>query len=107
MDVRWLRVLYAIEFFVALAGVFLAWTEIGGPAHLDLIDWPWKFVLGVGLPVILVLGTHQAVADRWRSAVLCLGLALLWVAAMGAVTYYYHLHEEELTPDENVETRRT
>ena len=65
---------------------------------------PWydKFVLSVALALVTVLGTAAAVSHErgWNgTTIACLVIAVLIVCAMGAVTYYYHLHEDDETPD--------
>ncbi len=104
------RILYAIEFFAALTAVFIAWSQIGGQGHLDIIPWYWMLGLGVGISMALVLATRASVGSRkgWSAAVVAwLVAALLLATVMGLVTYYYHLHEsdEELDPEFN--TQRT
>jgi len=91
-----IRLAYVVEFLAALMVVLFTWGELGGPEHTDLIPWYWKF----GLSVCLCLGIVQATRSmveaetawnprslRWLAAVLALA------AAMGFLTYHYHLQE--------------
>ena len=64
------------------------------------MPWYEKFVLIVALALVTVLGTAAAVAREraWNgTAIAYLLMAILILCAMGAVTYYYHLHEDEET----------
>jgi hypothetical protein len=68
------------------------------------MPWYAKLVLSVSLSLITVLGTMAAVADEraWNTkSILCLVAALFIAAGMGVLTYYYHLHEEDDTQDED------
>ena len=61
---------------------------------------PWYAKLGfaLGLALSMVMGTSAAVSHEhaWNAkTIACLLLALLFIAGMGATTYYYHLHENE------------
>ena len=91
-----IRLAYVVEFLAALMVALFTWGELGGPEHTDLIPWYWKF----GLSVCLCLGIVQATRSmveaeaawnsrsfRWLLAVLALA------AAMGFLTYHYHLRE--------------
>jgi hypothetical protein len=96
------RLAYICEFLLALLAISVLWPQVGGQGHLDLMPWYAKLVLMVALALAIVLGTVAAVSREhaWnRSAVACLVIAILIVCAMGAVTYYYHLHEDDEAPD--------
>jgi heme/copper-type cytochrome/quinol oxidase subunit 3 len=98
MPLNWLRLAYAFEFLLALIATLSLWSQVGGQGHLDLMPWYTKLVLTVGLGVAVVGGTAAAVAGErtWNAktaAYLLLGLSL--AAVMGAVTYYYHVHEND------------
>ena len=93
-----LRIAYVCEFLLALLTISVAWGQVGGQDHLDLLPWYDKFVLLFALALTVVLGTAAAVSREpaWNgTTMICLTLALLLVFAMGALTYYYHLHEDE------------
>jgi len=91
-----LRLLYALEFLIALIATFTVWSQVGGQGHLDLMAWYWKLGLGTSIAFATVKATAAAVAGkrtwngrtlRWISIILALSLAC------GAVTYYYHVTE--------------
>jgi hypothetical protein len=99
-----LRLLYALEFLIALIATYTVWSQVGGQGHLDIMAWYWKLFLGVGISLATVKATAAAVGDkrtwnrrtlRWISIIVLLGLAC------GTVTYYYHLNEP---PDEEEES---
>lgn len=101
-----LRLLYAIEFLLALIAAYTAWSQIGGQGSLDAMPWYWKAGLGTGLSFAAVKATAAAVAGprawnsrtlRWLSIILALSLAC------GAVTYYYH-PADQLPEDEESTT---
>ncbi len=93
-----LRLVYICEFLLAMLTISAIWGQIGGQGHLDIMPWYDKLVLIVSLALVTVLGTVAAVSREkaWNSISLtCLMAAVLIVCAMGALTYYYHLHEDE------------
>ena len=93
----WLRLAYAVEFLVALIAILNVWSEIGGQGHLDLMPWYIKLVCILGLAWCCVRFTASIVEQSkvWtgRTVAWFAGI-LLFGVAMGAITYYYHLHEE-------------
>lgn len=104
MTSQLLRLVYAVEFLVALVAIFTAWSEIGGQAVLDLMHWGWK----LGLSLILaasVVGFSAAIATeerlwtlrsaRWLTAV------LLCLAGIVVVTYYYALQVDNSEGDDS------
>jgi len=96
------RLAYICEFLLALLAISVVWGQVGGQGHLDLMPWYDKFVLSVTLALVTVLGTAAAVSHEraWNgTSIACLVIAILIACAMGAVTYYYHVHEDEETPD--------
>jgi len=91
-----LRLAYMSEFLLALVSIQELWSQVGGQGHLDLMPWYVKLLLVVGLALATVAGTAAAVGHErvWNAKTLaCLLIALLLAAGMGAVTYYYHVHE--------------
>lgn len=96
----WLRLAYAVEFFIALIAIISVWSEIGGESHLDLMPWYVKLGCIVGLAWCCVRFTANIVEQQkvwtWRALAWFAAIVLLCIA-MGATTYYYHLHEQ---PDE-------
>lgn len=93
-----LRIAFVCEFLLALLTISVAWGQVGGQDHLDIMPWYDKFVLMFALALTIVLGTVAAVSREraWSgTAIVCLVVALLIMCTMGAVTYYYHLHEDQ------------
>lgn len=104
MTPKHLRFIYVFEFLIAVIAIFTAWSEVGGQAALDLMQWGWKFGLGLGLAAAIVGYTAAVVSSesiwslrtsRW------LALTLVLLLGMGVVTYYYYLQED--TGDTNDE----
>jgi Ni/Fe-hydrogenase subunit HybB-like protein len=86
------------EFLLAVVSVLTLWSQAGGQGHLDLMPWYTKLGLTLALALITVAGTVSAVSHEraWNAKTLaCLVLALLIATGMAAVTYYYHLHEND------------
>ncbi|MGD0619422.1 MAG: hypothetical protein ABSB67_17385 [Bryobacteraceae bacterium] len=91
-----LRVGLAIEFLVALIAVTVTWEEIGGQGHLDLMPWYVKLILIGGFCWSFVrFSAALARPGKWRNrrSVGWLAALIVLAAAMGLITYYYHLHE--------------
>ena len=98
MPPYFLRLGYMLEFLVALLAVTDAWSQIGGQNHLDDMVWYAKFLLIVGLALAITMGTAAAVShERVFNAktIACLLIALAIIGAMGAATYYVHIHEND------------
>lgn len=104
MTQRFLRVVYAFEFLVAVIAIFTAWSEIGGQDALDLMHWGWKLGLSVALAFAMVAYTAAlAAADSiWtlRSA-RWLTIMVVLMLVIGVVTYYYALQVDTSESDEN------
>ena len=105
-----LRLLYAIEFLIALIATYTIWSQVGGQYHLDLMAWYWKLGLGAGVAFAAVKATAAAVAGqrawnsrtfKWISLIIALSLAC------GAVTYYYHLTEPPADEEDQEDTAPT
>jgi hypothetical protein len=110
MNPSWLRLIYTLEFLVALIAVFTGWSQIGVQGHLDLIPWYWKAILGIGMSWTIVRATAAAIEHRraWNARCIAWLLAtLLFAAAMGIVTYYAHLHENDDEEDNTDNTTLT
>jgi cytochrome bd-type quinol oxidase subunit 2 len=93
-----LRIAYVCEFLLALLAITVVWGQVGGQDHLDLMPWYDKLVLTFALALVTVLGTVASVSREkaWNwTAIVCLAIAILIACAMGAVTYYYHVHEDD------------
>jgi heme/copper-type cytochrome/quinol oxidase subunit 3 len=96
MDSRFLRIAYAVQFVVTMMAVFEVWGQVGGQSHVDLMPWYAKLLLAVGVSLAGVKATAAAVEhDKLRNkrTVFWLSAALALMIAMGALTYYEHLHE--------------
>ncbi len=93
MALRLLRVVYAIEFLMALVAVLEVWREVGGQSHLDLMPWFFKFFLACGLAGAIVKLTAVSLAEGGRRTWLWGAIVALFLIAAGLITYYYHLNE--------------
>lgn len=103
-----LRLLYAIEFLIALIATYTAWSQVGGQYHLDLMAWYWKLFLGVGISFAAVKATDAAVkgARGWNARTLkWISVILALMLACAVVTYYYHMTEPP--PDEEDQSDTT
>jgi hypothetical protein len=104
MTPRFVRLVYAFEFLVALVAIFTAWSEIGGQAALDLMYWAWKLGLGFSLAASIVAFTAAMIAEEsaWtlRSA-RWLAVIIILACGIGVVTWYYTLQEQVNEPEEN------
>jgi hypothetical protein len=98
----WLRMVYALEFLIALIAIFTVWSEVGGQGHLDLLPWYIKLGCSLSLAWCSVRFTAALVEHEkpWNqhTAVWFAGIILV-AAIMGGITYYYHLHEVPDEPD--------
>jgi hypothetical protein len=93
-----LRLAYTTQFLIALMAVFVAWSQVGGQSHLDLLPWSVKLALGLAAAYCVVRATAAAVSgDRaWNGqTVRWLGLTLAVLATCGYATYYAHMNLEE------------
>src|SRR5689334_2028497 len=96
MESRFLRLIYAVEFLVAVIAVFVVWSEIGGQTHLDLMAWFFKLFFGPAMAYAIVRATAAAVAGErgWNAGALrWMGILAVLAVAAGLVTYYYHIYE--------------
>ncbi len=100
-----LRPLLVLVFLLALNCWLALWTLVGGAYHLELMAWPWKLFLSLGMAsLVTMLAAALATARSTRT------LALLIAAVMtmaGGVTYYYHLNEPVDGEDSGDEFSRT
>lgn len=90
------RLLYIIEFFLALLAIFTVWSQVGGQAHLDLMPWHLKLALSLAMAAAAVKATAAAVTAHraWnRLAIAWLAVVVLLGVIMGMITYYYHVTE--------------
>lgn len=99
------RILYAIEFLLALMAALTLWSQAGGQYHLDLMPWYWKLGLTTAAALaftrLTMCWATENTASR-RSLMLWIVALLLLMACAGAVTYYYHLYEPT-DSDENAD----
>jgi peptidoglycan/LPS O-acetylase OafA/YrhL len=99
-----LRIAYVCEFLLALLAITVVWAQVGGQDDLDLMPWYDKLFPTLALALVTVFGTVAAVARQrvWNARTLvCLALAIMIVCAMGVLTYYYHVQEDEEHGREN------
>lgn len=96
MNAAWLRLVYTLEFLVALPAVYTVWSQVGGQGHLDVMPWYLKLLLGAGASCAIV-GLTAALVERERLLTIRSALwalcVLLFAAGMGFAVYYYHLME--------------
>jgi hypothetical protein len=93
-----LRLAYSALYLVALVAVYIAWAQVGGQSHLDLLPWHWKLVLGAAMALTIVRATSAAVAGErgWNGQSLrWLGLTLALGIGCGLASYYAHVYLEE------------
>jgi peptidoglycan/LPS O-acetylase OafA/YrhL len=92
------RIAYVAEFLLAIIAVLTFWGEVGGEGHLDLMPWYAKFGLSAGLALAVVTATISAASEEnpWNAKTLRSVIAALLIAGvMAAITYYYHVHEND------------
>lgn len=113
MPPRLTRILFAIEFLLALMAALTLWSQSGGQYHLDLMPWYWKLGLTTAAALaftrLTMCWAGEHLAGR-RSMLLWLLALLLIIACAGAVTYYYHLYEptdSDENPDQTTVTSAT
>ncbi len=108
-SLAWLRLAYSFQFLIALLVVFTLWSEVGGQGHLDMMPWYVKFLCGVSMAICCIRFTAGLVEEprawNFRSARWLVGLIAI-ATVMGAITYYYHLHEaqDDQDSDDNTAT---
>jgi len=105
-----LRLLYTIEFLIAIIATYTVWSQVGGQYHLDLMAWYWKLGLGAGVAFAAVKATAAAVAGQraWNSRTLkWISLIVALSLACGAFTYYYHLTEPPADEEDQEDTAPT
>lgn len=92
-----IRLIFVAEFLLALCAVFIAWPEVAGQEHIDLMHWGWRLGFGLAVPAAVVYYTAcliEGESARSFRAIRALTLIVLLLVGMGLVTYYYHLQEE-------------
>lgn len=105
----WLRLAYALEFWIALIAILTGWSEVAGQGHMDLVAWYLKLSCAVALAWSGVKMT-AAMAENpraWnRSTFKWLAIVLVFSSLVIGITYWYHLHEvpDEPDTDENSAT---
>jgi hypothetical protein len=103
MPPKLLRPLLIVEFLIAIQVVFTFWSEVGGQYHLDLMFWPWKLGVGLGM-ALLITGLTAALVRSdgvlTRRIYVMGALLIATMAVAGCVTYYYHLNEPDDEDDQ-------
>jgi hypothetical protein len=102
-----LRLAYTALFLVAWIAIFVAWSEVGGQSHLDLLPWYLKLALGSGTAFCAVRATAAAVGHDapWNSKTLkWFGLMLLLMLGCGVASFYAHVYLEEDDTDQQQDT---
>lgn len=104
------RILYGIEFFVALPAVLVAWSQIGGAAHFDAVDWQWKLACSVGFAWSAMRLTAAAgePGPIWTRRFVLWSLGTMVLAlTMGWQSYQVHLTEaaDEVEMEDDAETK--
>ena len=103
-----LRLAYSALYLIALIAVFVAWSQVGGQAHVDLLPWWIKIGLGGTMAMAIVRATSAAVGGEkaWNGQTLkWLGLTLALGIGIGLATYYAHTYlEESDEPDSGAES---
>ncbi len=97
-----LRLAYSTLYLIALIAVFVAWSQVGGQTHIDLLPWWLKLVLGFAMALAIVRAASAAYSgDRaWNGQTLkWLGLTVALGVICGMATYYAHMYLED-TGDE-------
>jgi len=98
-----LRLAYSTQFLLAVIAIYVAWSEVGGQGHLDLMPWYLKLGLGVGGALAFVKATAAAVSREhaWNGRTLkWAGILLALLVACGVTTLYVHLYEEDQSDEE-------
>jgi hypothetical protein len=98
-----LRLAYSALYLLALIAVFVAWGQIGGTGHLEVLPWYIKGALGASGAFTIVRATAAAVAGEraWNPQCLrWLGLTLVLAVCCGLASYYSHMYLED-TGDED------
>ncbi|HXK04699.1 MAG TPA: hypothetical protein VMS37_20015 [Verrucomicrobiae bacterium] len=105
-----LRLAYSALFLVALIAVYVAWSQVGGQSHLDLLPWWLKLGLGMGIAFAIVRATIAAVAGErgWNGHSLrWLGLMLVMAVICGLASYYAHMYLEDQGDESDEEADAT
>jgi hypothetical protein len=110
--IYWLRLAYSAVFLLAILSIFTFWSEVGGQGHLDLMPWYTKMIcvlVSAWCCVRLTAGMVEEPSVWNRRTVAWLAGLILISFTMAAITFYYHLHEENDQPDsdENTATAMT
>jgi heme/copper-type cytochrome/quinol oxidase subunit 3 len=97
-----LRLAYSTLYLIALIAVFVAWSQIGGQTHVDLLPWWVKLVLGttMALSIVRAIMAAQSGTRAWNGQTLkWLGLTIALGVLCGMATYYAHMYLEDTGDD--------
>jgi hypothetical protein len=95
---RLIRVIYGIEFLLALVAALLFWNYVGGPTHLDYVPWAYKGLLPLGIAgsvVRITMSANRIQAGKW------IVLLCILMVGCGLLSYYAHLNEPQDTDDDS------
>ena len=93
-----LRLAYIAEFLIAVIAVSLLWPLAGGQIHLDLMPWYAKLFLSLAVAFAIIMLTVSLVRHErvlHARSIVWVFLLLFLVIGMAAITYYYHLQEQD------------
>jgi heme/copper-type cytochrome/quinol oxidase subunit 3 len=93
-----LRLAYSTLYLVAVIAVFVAWSQVGGQSHIDLLPWWVKLVLGMSMALAIVRAIMAAQSGEraWNGQTLkWLGLTIALGVLCGMATYYAHMYLED------------
>jgi hypothetical protein len=108
MEPKFLRIVYAAEFLLALIAVFTVWSQVGGQGHLDSMAWYLKLSLGLAMAYAIVRATSAAAGHvrGWNGKTLrWIGILALLAAVAGVITYFYHVYEPSDEEDDQPTSR--
>jgi hypothetical protein len=93
-----LRLAYSALYLIALTAVFVAWSQVGGQTHIDLLPWWVKLTLGLTMAFAIVRAAASAYSGTRAfngQTLKWLGLAIALGVLCGMATYYAHMYLED------------